>query len=184
MSTEIDVQSLELLRSLRGASIDWVAGVRYPGVSGYSEVRLGVAPGATVSLTLRIADVDDELEVCVPVVQRARPFDSGAKVDFFEVGEFRLLSVYMLQRRESIDSIDSTAETPESYQGANPRAQVLSEIDDGDSSSAHVVDAGVSFAGENGLLLELYADSFPLVFQLTLAIGSSAVPHPKRVKLW
>lgn len=181
MSTEIDVQSLELLRSLHGASIDWVAGARYPGVSGYSEVRLGIASGSIVSLTLRIADVADDLEVCVPVVERAQPFDAGAKVDFFEVGEFRSVSIYKLQRRESIES---TAERPESYLGANPRAQVLSEIDDGDSSGTHVVDAGLSFASENGLLLDLYADSFPLVFQLTLAIGNSAVPRPRRVKLW
>ncbi len=181
MSTEIDTQSLDLLHSMRGTSIDWVAGVPYPGVAGYSEVRLGNAAGATLSFTLRVADVDDELEVCVPVVQRAQPFETAEGTHVIQIGGFHLASVYKLQRRESIEPL---ARASGGYQGGNPREHVLAEINDGDSPGAHIVDAGVALASENGIVLELYADSFPLVFQLRLVVASSVVPQPRRIKLF
>lgn len=181
MNIEIDEQSLECLDSLNGAYIAWIAGLRYPGVVGYSEVRVGDASGATLSLTLRIADVDDELEVCIPVVKRAQRFESAMKVDLFEVSEFRVATVYRLQRRESIVPLRDTSG---SYEGTNPREHTLSEIDDGDSSGTAIVDAGIALVSRDGLSLELYADSFPLVFQLKLGVASSVVPDPRRIRLF
>lgn len=180
MSTEIDEQSLGLLRRLRGAAIDWIAGVRYPGVSGYSEVRLGDASGNTLSVTLRVEDVDDELEVCVPVVRLGKPFEAATSVDRFEIRGFRVAGVFKLQRRESIEW--SVTES-EGYTGSDPREHTLAEIDSGDSPNASLVDAGVAFDCGNGVTLELYADSFPLVLQLRLVVAGSPVPRPRRVLL-
>lgn len=180
MSTEIDVQSLEVLRSVRGTTLDWVAGVRYPGVAGYSEIRLGGAAGWAISVTSRIVDVDAELEVCVPVVQHAPAFDLGTQVDVFKVSAFQLNSIYRLQRREFVDS---AREVQGAYQGTNPREHVLAEIDHDRSPGGPLVDAGVAFASGNGLQVELHADSFPLVFQLRLSVASSPVPLPRRVEV-
>lgn len=178
MSTELDMQSIARLRELRGRIIQQVAGVRYPGVAGYSELRLLDESGRAVSVTLRIADADADLEVSVPVLRPELPFAASVKVDRFELAAFRVALVVKLQRREYIEW--AVADDP-GYVGSNPREQILAGADDGDRSGTHLVDVGLALESADGLTLEICADSFPLVMQLRLHVAGSVVPEPKRV---
>jgi hypothetical protein len=180
MSTILDEQSLSLLGNLGGIELRSIEGVRYPNVAGYSDVRLMLASGESLSVSLRIEDVDHELEVCVLVVRPSAPFDAGTKVDRFAIDGFRFSRIFKLQRCESIDW---SVQQSEDYVGSHPRAHLLSEIDDEEYPNAVVVDAGVAFESDDGLAVELYADSFPLVLQLRLVVAGSAVPAPQRVAL-
>lgn len=181
MTTHIDTQSIELIKLLPGKAIRRVTGVRYPGVPGYSELRIECDPQLAFSCKLQIVDVDEDLEVCVPIVRYQETVDALVSPDCFEFNEFRIARVCRLQRRESTDW--AVSETDGGYIGSQPREQLFAAVDDGDAPGMHVVDAGLAFEGDDGTCLQLYADSFPLVFQLRLIIGKSLVPLPTRVQI-
>ena len=118
MTTQIDGQSADLLRGLRGQVIRRITGARYPGVTGYSELNLFTGSETKIGLTLRVEDVDDELEVCVPVARLLPTTQEDADVDRIELQDFRIARVYKLQRRETIEwSTEDTA----GYVGSHPR---------------------------------------------------------------
>lgn len=181
MTTTIDPESQNCLRKLRGQVIQRIVGRRYPGVVGYSEVRILTTSKESYVVTLRIVDVAEDMEVCVPEVRPSQGSLGPDVGDCIEVGDFRVAKVFVLQRREDVEP--ATSEYSDEYVGANPREHRLIEIDSSDWSGAELVDAGLALVGEGGVSLELYADSFPLIFQLRLTLASSAVPVPRRVGL-
>ncbi len=180
MSTEIDRHTLALLQGLVGKSILEIAGLRYPGVAGYSELLLHDDAGRTVSLTLRMVDVTAELEVCVPVARLTAPLETHVSADRLALAGFRVAHVYKLQRRECLEAWTSAGGE---YVGSDPREHLLVSFDDGDGLGTDVVDAGIAVESVDGISLECCADSFPLVFQLRLTVAGSHVPAPKKVAI-
>jgi hypothetical protein len=179
MRPAIDLQSQDCLRNLREQTIQKIAGRRYPGVVGYSDVRIYTASGESYVVTLRIVDAVDEMEVCVPEIRPLRGTEGLVDLDSFQVGDFLVTQVFVLQRKEFIEKI--TTESSDKYVGTRPREHRLTEVDSGQSSGAQLVDAGIALVGAGGLSVELYADSFPLIYQLRLSLAASVVPVPKRV---
>jgi hypothetical protein len=180
MSCEIDEQSADYLRALRGHVIHRIAGSRYPSVSAYSEVRLFTESLGTIVVSLRMEEVDNNLEVCVPVVRLRSGIDTETGTDRLTIAAFRVAQVFRLQRRESVEwsSVD-----PDDYVGSTPREQRLAEVSQGYAPGTYVLDAGIALVSSDGISLELYADSFPLVLQLRLSVAGSAVPTPLKVPL-
>lgn len=180
MTTNIDADTLALLRGLIGKTIVQISALRYPGVAGYTELLIADDEGRSVSLKLRIFDVSDELEVCVPVATLGGQAPGPWSVDRFVLAGFRVARVYKLQRREFIEKFSAV---DENYVGSNPREQVVTDLDSSDFVGADVVDAGVAFDSDEGISLECYADAFPLVFQMRLTVASSSLPSPRRLEV-
>lgn len=179
MTARIDEESATNLRSLFGQTIRQISGLRYPAVASYSEVQLTTSK-QTFSVTLRIHDMSDELEVCVPVVKLLARAEPPAHADTFDVYGFQIAEISILQRRETLGwAAESTAD----YVGTEPREQHFLEIDPGDDAGVDLVDAGIAFTSSNGITLELCADTFPLVFQLRLSVAASALPNSRRIAL-
>lgn len=175
MNATIDLTSLELLRSLRGATILEVSALRYPSCTGYSDVRLLEPSGRVLAVTLRMVDVTPEIEVAVLVVRTGEPFARDAAVDRFSWSAFVVREIRVLHRREIVGPFVGD---DSSLVGQRPVSQAIVEEEAADRPDMHRAEGGVFFGSTDGTTLSLIADSFPLVLQLSLRVAGSELPPP------
>lgn len=178
MSSAIDEESISLLQNLRGAVLVSVLAERYTGLLGYTSVHLVIDDGRAVTFSLRAEDVGENAEVFVPVARASGASAAQISGDQFILRDFRIARAFRLQRREGFEwSAPSGGE----YVGSSPRVWSIADVDADDLSGGRIVDAGVAFESTHGTILELCADSFPLLFQFRITVAASAIPTSRRV---